>query len=199
MDNHSDDVAGSAKRPEPSGSSDKSHLPRLARACYQGRAAVHWTFTLNCRAPILARAAFHHAWQLALLHACARHHLLAPIYVLMPDHAHLLLLGLRDDSDQWLAVNFLRRHTRGALAPEDWQKQTHDHVLREAERTRGGFVGVACYIRENPVRAGVVADANDYAYLGNCVPGYPDLDPRAADYWERFWRCHHHLIGAATL
>lgn len=187
-------VAGSTKRPvsEPLG---KGHLPRLARAAYQGQAAVHWTFTLQNRARGWLTPGFHQIWQLTLLHTCARHQLVSPLYVLMPDHAHLLLLGLHADSDQWLATNFLRRHTRGALAPQDWQKQTHDHVLSEAERSREGFASVAHYIRENPVRAGLVSEADRYPYLGNCVPGYPDFNPNADDYWERFWRCHGYLVG----
>ena len=37
----------------------------------------------------------------------------------------------------------------------------------------------------------------DYAYLGCCVAGYPELDVRAADYWERFWRVHNYLVSPA--
>jgi REP element-mobilizing transposase RayT len=174
-------------------SAPKGHLPRLARIHYQGRAVVHWTFTLDRREPLLACERTHHRWQTILLHACARHHLVAPLYVLMPDHAHVLRIGLSSDSDQWLAANFLRRHTRAALAPRDWQKQTHDHVLRENERTRGALASIAHYICENPRRAGLVEDWRAYPYIGSCVPGYPELDPRAEDYWTRFWRCHHYL------
>ena len=36
----------------------------------------------------------------------------------------------------------------------------------------------------------------EYPYLGCSVPGYPELDVRAADYWERFWRIYNHLVNA---
>jgi hypothetical protein len=33
-----------------------------------------------------------------------------PVYVLMPDHLHLIWMGLRVDSDQRNAMKFLRKH-----------------------------------------------------------------------------------------
>jgi hypothetical protein len=105
----------------------------------------------------------------------------------MPDHAHLVWLGLDDtSSDQRLA-----------MAPHDWQKQAHDDVLRDADRTRGALQSAAHYIFENPVRAQLASRFQDYAYLGCCVAGYPELDVRAADYWERFWRVHNYLVSPA--
>jgi len=116
----------------------------------------------------------------------------------MPDHAHLVWLGLDDtSSDQRLAMEFLRKHLRASLAPHDWQKQAHDDVLRDADRTRGALQSAAHYIFENPVRAQLASRFQDYAYLGCCVAGYPELDVRAADYWERFWRVHNYLVSPA--
>ncbi|MEY4814596.1 MAG: hypothetical protein RLZZ162_1669 [Verrucomicrobiota bacterium] len=174
------------------------YLPRLAPEFYRGRACVFWTPTLDHRATGWLTPAFHHTWQLTLLHACARWHLACPAYVLMPDHAHLVWLGLDDtSSDQRLAMEFLRKHLRASLAPHDWQKQAHDDVLRDADRTRGALQSAAHYIFENPVRAQLSPRFQDYAYLGCCVPGYPELDVRAADYWERFWRVHNYLVSQA--
>jgi hypothetical protein len=113
----------------------------------------------------------------------------------MPDHGHVLLLGLSDEqSDQRLAIEFLRKHLRPVLAPSDWQHQPHDQVLRESDREHGAFQTVAHYLFENPVRAGLVGDWHNYAYSGCCAAGYPELDIRAADYWERFWRLYNYLV-----
>lgn len=112
----------------------------------------------------------------------------------MPDHAHLLLVGLGEDSDQRLAVEFLRKHLSPALAPHVWQRQAHDHVLRDAEREQGAFGSIANYILENPVRAGLCGRAGDYVYSGCCVPGYPELATHADDYWQRFWRVYNYLV-----
>lgn len=172
----------------------KSKLPRLAPEYYRGRAFVHWTLTLEHRTTGWLTPAFHQQWRLLLLHACHRYSLVCPAYVLMPDHMHLLWLGLDETcSDQRVAIGFLRQQLRAYLAPADWQRQTFDHVLREPERERGAFQTVAHYILENPVRAGLVARWQDFAFTGCCVAGYPDLNVGQDDYWELFWRLYHRL------
>ena len=168
---------------------------RLAAEWYRGRAFVHWTPTIEHRATGWLTPEFHHAWELVLLHACARFELICPAYVLMPEHAHLIWIGLNDHgSDRRLAIEFLRKNLRPRLAPADWQRQPHDNVLRESDREHGAFQSVAHYVFDNPVRAGLVARWQDYTYLGCCVPGYPEFDVRAADYWERFWRCYNYVV-----
>jgi hypothetical protein len=106
----------------------------------------------------------------------------------MPDHIHLLLLGIREEADLYLAARFLRQHTAPQLVLARYQKQGYDHVLRENERERGAFAAVAYYIAENPVRAGLCAKASEYAYSGCMIPAYPSLDIHAGDFWEGFWR-----------
>jgi REP element-mobilizing transposase RayT len=159
---------------------------------------VHWTLTVEDRATGWLDGAFHHRWQLRLLHTCARYRLLCPAYALMPDHMHLIWIGFCSDSDQLSAIEFLRKHLRSALLPAIWQKQAHDHVLGEEERKREAFIRTANYILENPVRAGLVTRYADYPYVGCCVPGYPDLEVRTADYWERFWRVHRYMLTSQT-
>ena len=174
----------------------KGHLPRLAPEYYRGHAFVHWTLTINQRATGWLTPAFNHAWQLTLLHACARYNLACPAYVLMPDHAHLIWLGLTErDSDQRVAIEFLQKHLRLSLAPADWQRQPFDHVLLEHEREHGAFSMIANYILNNPVRARVAASVREWSNLGCCVPGYPSLDPRTADYWPLTWRIYSKLIA----
>lgn len=159
---------------------------------------MHWTLTIEDRTTGWLTPAFHHAWELVLLHTCGRYRLVCPAYVLMPDHAHLLWIGLDESkSDQRTAIEFLRKHLQPQLAPARWQHQAHDHVLREAERERGAFQAVAHYILENPLRANLVSRWPDYPYLGCCVPGYPALGVRASEYWELFWRIHHRLAETA--
>jgi putative transposase len=173
----------------------RGHLPRLAPEWYRGLAFVHWTSTIEGRATGWLTTDFHHAWRHVLLHACARHDLACPAYVLMPDHVHLLWLGLDErGSDQRVAIEFLRKHLRPQLAPADWQRQPYDNVLREADRVRDAFQRTAHYIFENPVRAGLAATWQEYAFVGCCVAGFPDLDVRADDYWDRFWRIYNRLV-----
>ncbi len=171
----------------------QKHLPRLPTECYRGHAFVHWTPTIEERATGWLTSTFHQKWHFCLLHTCARYHLACPAYVLMPDHMHLIWLGLSCESDQRLAIEFLRRQLRPALSPAVWQQQAHDHLLRDEERKCSAFINVANYILENPVRAELARSPADYPFLGCCVPGYPELDVRTADYWERFWRVYNYL------
>jgi putative transposase len=48
------------------------------------------------------------------------------------------------------------------VAPPHWQKTFFDHVLRSSE----SYSEKWNYFRENPVRAGLVASAEDWPYVG---------------------------------
>lgn len=177
----------------------RARLPRLHPASYRGRSAVHWSMTLESRATGWLDASRHAALRELLLHACHRYALACPAYCLMPDHAHFLWIGLAGTSDQRLAAAWFRRHWNALLAPAlALQRQAHDHVLRESERTHDAFPKIANYIFQNPERAGLVGAWRDWAFLGAIFPGVHPLDPRAPDYWERFWREHHRRLGVAT-
>jgi putative transposase len=175
----------------------KSNLPRLERQWYQGRAAVLWTHTMEKRATGWLDDSFHSRFREVLLHACARHGLVCPAYVLMPDHWHVVWLGLAESSDQYLAARFLRKHLALHLGSARLQDRAHDHVLREKERERGAFIAACGYVRENPVRAGLCENWREWPFAGVVVVGYPDLEPRENGYWEMFWRIHGKLEAGA--
>jgi len=176
------------------------YLRRLPPESYRGLAMVHWTLTVAERRTGWLDAGAHACWREALLHTLARYALAAPVYCLMPDHAHLLLVGLAERSDQQRALSFLRRYTAGMFIPGgsgsasatgqrlSWQKQAYDHVLREEERRGDAFQSVAYYIAENPVRAGLVEKAGAWRFSGALVTGWPALDWRQNDFWDRWWR-----------
>ncbi len=176
----------------------KSKLPRLPREWYQGRAAVFWTHTFEHRATGWLDERFHARFREVLLHACSRYQLACPVYALMPDHWHLVWLGLAEQSDQRLAAAFLRQHLKPVLGKARLQDRAHDHVLREKERERGAFMSACQYVLENPVRAGLCENRADWPFLGAMVAGYPELDPRAVDYWEKFWKIHYRFVDGAA-
>jgi putative transposase len=92
-------------------------------------------------------------------------------HCLMPDHLHVLCrLG---DCNQTLGVvigSFKSFTTRqswslgfdGVL----WQERFYDHIVRRSEDGQA----IARYILENPVRKGLVADAEAYAWSGTSDP-----------------------------
>ena len=175
------------------------YLRRLASANYNGTAAVHWSMTIAGRRTGWLDAAHHTAVRELLLHTLARYRLACPVYCLMPDHGHFFWLGTSPLADQQKAAVFFRRHWNLLLRAKGYelQLQGYDHVLREEERQRGAFAAVATYILENPVRAELTADWRAYPFSGAVVVGRPELDPHAADFWERFWRYWKSLIEPA--
>jgi REP element-mobilizing transposase RayT len=91
--------------------------------------------------------------------------------VVMPDHAHLLLTPLRElDGSAYSLVEILQgiksasahslNRALGRSGPV-WEEESFDHVLRSPE----SFEEKVEYIRQNPVRRGLVSRPEDYRWL----------------------------------
>ena len=170
---------------------NRSYLPRLEKHHYRGHAYVFWTNTVEHRAVGWLTSGFHATFREIMLHSASREHVFCPAYCLMPDHIHLVWMGMRPASDQLKAIAFLRTHLESALgADRVWQHQPHDRVVREADRERSAFADTCAYILRNPVRMELVATEADWPYAGTIIPGYPDLHPLAPNFWERFWKLY---------
>jgi putative transposase len=166
------------------------YLPRLPREYYQGDAVVHWTIPFSHRGRGWLDERFHATFRELMLHTAAREGLLCPTYCLMPDHLHLVWMGLRLDSDQLNGMAFLRTHLRSLLAPQRFQHQAHDHVLKEEERKRNAFAKVCFYIIDNARVAELVEDPKDWPFAGAVVPRYPAMHPLTEDFWSKFWKLY---------
>ncbi|HEX3626375.1 MAG TPA: hypothetical protein VH280_13225 [Verrucomicrobiae bacterium] len=165
-------------------------LPRLSPEFYQGDSVVHWTLTVFDRGTGWLSETFHAQFRELMLHVAARENLFCPAYCLMPDHMHLLWMGLRPDSDQRNGMSFLRTHLKQYLAPFKLQPQAHDHVLREEERKRNAFAKVCFYILANPVRGGLVEEKGKWQFCGAIIPGYPAMHPLDENFWPTFWKLY---------
>ena len=176
------------------------HLPRLAPEFYRAFAVVQWTITMESRSKGWLDDLFHVRFREMLLHAAVREGLFCPAYVLMPDHAHLIWMGMRVASDQRNAMKFLRKHLATELARRsptgvefELQKQSHDSVLREKDRVRGAFAKSCFYVVDNPRRMGLVGHPREWPHLGALLPRYPFLHPLAEDFWEKFWKLYQQV------
>jgi len=188
-------------------STSHHHLPRLETNLYQGFAIVHWTFTIDKRVVGWLDELMHSRIRELLVHTLGRYRLMCPAYCLMPDHMHLIVMGVSETSDQLKATLFLRRHLNALLKPHhvQLQKQAYDHILREHEREQGAFEKVAWYILENPVRAGLVESRDGWNHSGCVVLGHPGWNVFHNEYWPAFWTEYndtrtksHGLSPAAT-
>ena len=84
----------------------------------------------------------------------------------MPDHVHLFVaLGEEPTLGSWMKSlkNSLSKSLRtlGVASPH-WQKTFFDHVLRSDESYSQKWE----YVRDNPVRAGLVTKWQDWPYCG---------------------------------
>lgn len=181
------------------GSADREHdyLKRLPPEYYRGRAYVHWPMTIDQRKQGWLGDIFYARFREILTHTMFRNALACPIYCCMPDHLHLLWIGILEGSDQLNAVKYLRKQMNVVLKQFGvrWQKQPYDHVLREEEREQTAFENVVEYIARNAERAGLVAvdHFREYPYTGCLVPGFPELSPWEPNFWTHFWRAISYL------
>jgi putative transposase len=103
----------------------------------------------------------------ALVAHAARFEFAVAAYCLMPDHAHLLVTALTDESSlrdlvrSWKQATGYAWHLRRRRRL--WQPGYFERVLRADE----GALAVARYVVENPVRAGLVTSAADYPLTGS--------------------------------
>ena len=99
----------------------------------------------------------------ALLDSAAYYHhnnqWFARLILLMPDHLHALLAVPADTSIQATVGNW-KRYTARSLKLT-WQRDFFDHRLRSDESWRLK----AAYVRENPVRKGLVASPADWPWV----------------------------------
>jgi len=83
-------------------------------------------------------------------------------YMLMPDHLHLFVRGgVEFDLGVW--IRGLKRVV--SRERDFWQPGFFDHILRSNE----SYSEKWNYVRENPVRAGLVAAADEWPFQGEIV------------------------------
>jgi putative transposase len=90
-------------------------------------------------------------------------------FVVMPDHVHFFCISdeRRDASSLSRFVGAIKEWTAKQMVaygarPPIWQKQFFDHLLRSDE----SYANKWTYVHENPVRAGLVAKAEEWPHAG---------------------------------
>ena len=88
-------------------------------------------------------------------------------YVIMPDHVHMFAgfgpqsMAISDWMKSW--KNAISKSLRNAtFASPHWEKGFFEHVIRSAESYEEKWK----YVRDNPVRAGLVRSAADWPFAG---------------------------------
>ena len=128
------------------------------------------TFCTHDRKPWLATRPVHDAFVQFAEDAVERFNIAVGCYVIMPDHVHLFVCGGHDFVlGQWIGrlKQFLARADgKSSAGGTPWQEGFFDHLLRSGESMSEKW----SYIRQNPVRASLVQDPDDWPYQGQIVP-----------------------------
>ena len=143
------------------------HLQRLERVWIQNPTYFITTCTYR-RKPILTSETVEEIlvkeWQAARKH----HGWAIGRYVIMLDHVHFFCSPELDAKTLPMFVGLWKEWTSKAIKRElhltspVWQEEFFDHVLRSSE----SYCEKWNYVRDNPVRAGLVENADDWPWKG---------------------------------
>jgi putative transposase len=138
----------------------KGKPPRLSRI-YIHQPLYLITCCTFYRRSLLANANIHETFRTYCFLA-SNHNIGVGRYVLMPDHLHLFVRGSVD-----FVLGVWIRGLKRAVSCERhfWQAGLFDHILRSDE----SYGEKWNYVRENPVRAGLVAAPDEWPFQGEIV------------------------------
>jgi REP element-mobilizing transposase RayT len=104
-----------------------------------------------------------------ILQAAADEEIAVIVYLMMPDHVHMLVDGESDESDLESFMKLAKQKTgywfKQGRGRRLWQEGYYEHVLRDDERTED----VIGYILENPLRKNLVVDVMHYPFWGSSL------------------------------
>ncbi len=143
--------------------------PRLDRLFEQYDPPLYFvTFNTAKRAPILATGNVHSKFRDFATRAAraARHDIAAGRYVIMPDHIHLFAAMPRAWSiEDWIRLLKLTLSAKIRAPGPHWQEGCFDHLIRNEE----SYAEKWEYVRQNPVRAGLVSAPELWPFQGEIV------------------------------
>jgi putative transposase len=145
----------------------RKHLRRLERIWIDRPTYFITTCTFK-RRPILASNEVARILADEWCDAHDRHGWMIGRYVIMPDHVHFFCRAELDAKKLLVFMRAWKQWTRKQIARElnfsgaVWQEQFFDHVLRSSE----SYSQKWDYVRQNPVRAGLVASADEWQWQG---------------------------------
>ena len=158
------------------------HLPDFP---YLGKLSYALEFTTERRALLLTERPAIELVVQQFLRAARETRFVIVTHCLMPDHAHLVVDGERDDSDGLAFIKAAKQYSgyyfKQAYRQRLWQRYGHERFIRdEMERAR-----TIRYLLANPVKAGLVSDPREHYGLGSerhtvdeliQMSGYSEID-----------------------
>jgi len=146
----------------------RKHLRRLDDITVSRPLVFFLTACVAGRRPVLYEPRVADILVQAWRHATALHGWLIGRYVIMPDHVHFFASPVGDAAKDlsgflkyWKRSTAIRLRKAG-FSQFRWQREFFDHLLRDEE----SYAEKWDYVRDNPVRAGLVGDSSQWPYQG---------------------------------
>jgi len=137
---------------------------RLPRECYRGRVSASFTLCIEPRELFFTTSPIVRVF-VGFLGKVAEKYNFQALYCFMPDHVHLILLGVSSDADLLRGVGQFKQATGYYLTRDypgiRWQRSFYDRIIRLQELPTH-----VVYILDNPVRWGLAADWRKYPFTG---------------------------------
>lgn len=153
---------------------EKKH--RLDSEIYRGPIIVSFTLCVKDRKELFNEKGIYNIFESIFLNELKKHKCEAYVYLFMPDHAHILLSGKESDSDIKKCIDGFKQQTGfwlyKNLSTYKWQKDYYDHILRKEEEIKTQID----YILNNPVRAGLVEEWQNYKFKGSSVYSFDEWE-----------------------
>ena len=144
---------------------EKKH--RLPGEFYKGHISVAFTLCLKKDAQLFTKHEIVKVFTDALTSIAIGIGCIVPVYCFMPNHQHLIVTGIRSDSDIWKMVVGYKQKTGFRMLENTqgirWQKDFYDHIIRKSE----DMAVQVRYILNNPVRKSLVSTWNEYPFKGS--------------------------------
>ncbi|SRR5579883_2892329 len=146
---------------------EKKH--RLPLEAYRGYTRVSFTACILRRARYFISQDRFEIHRDHLLRALKQHECESDLYVFMPDHVHVIITGMSTNADAYTAMKKFKQYSGFWLGRHgnevQWQEDFYDHIHRVDEDLRTQMF----YILNNPVRAGLCDQWQDYPFVGSTV------------------------------
>jgi REP element-mobilizing transposase RayT len=140
------------------------HLPDFPNV---GRLSYALEFTTEQRAPLLENRAAIDLVVKQFLRAAQEKGFVIVAYCLMPDHAHLVIDGERDDSDCRAFIKLAKQYSgyyfKQAHGRQLWQRYGYERFIRD-DMERALTIR---YVLANPVKEGLARGPLEFAGLGS--------------------------------
>ena len=137
---------------------------RYSRGQLKGQGLSFFTLRMNAPVPSQLHAAVFGSLRTLLEHATRSCTCTVTTYCFMPDHCHIMVQGLDETSDPWLAMVKFKQTSARLLTGKPWWRRWQERFDVRVIAPDEGVREIEAYVINNPVRKGLVQAWQDWPY-----------------------------------